>query len=308
MTHQTGHLPDAPAVVDARVGLHLHPEYGAMKAGTMPPFTTNRQKLRWLVNQTDIGGCEGCAHGSGTTLQLANDGTPLDEPVSHIGLYLQALMIDAPLNADGTLPWLVDVGTMPSSILGGMLTYGGAKQSVWGQMPMSSGTMYSRDSGAPEGALIQPSPTQLFGGRAFRLNGAYFLQSTGVALVRDLVRVMASGRVLTNAIRASGSAFQQYTGGVLGALSGAVDHAQLQADYTWTGAQSDMDAFMGGDDSKATLLQIHGVNSWGGVGCPDGGDWGEVDSLNLLGGQYRGNSAFIQSAEDWCVLDLTRVS
>jgi hypothetical protein len=308
VTYARGHIPDHPAVVAARPGLHQHREYGAMRAGTMPLATNNRALILWLLNQFDVGGCEGCAHAIGVALQLALDGTPLAEPPSHIGFYLGALMCDAELNLDGTLPRLIDTGTMPSSITSGMLIYGGSAASVWGQLPMSSRTMYDPTPGLDQGTLIQPSPNQLYAERFFRLQGAYFLQSVGAARARDIIRVLASKRVLTIAIPASGQDFQGYRGGVLSALSGPIDHAQLIVDYTWLGDQASLDSFMNGDDTLLSLLQVHGINSWGGVGCPDGGDWGEVDTLNKLGGQYRANSNFVQQAEDWCVLDLKRVA
>ncbi|HEY6462662.1 MAG TPA: hypothetical protein VIY73_20980 [Polyangiaceae bacterium] len=305
MAYPTGHLPDHPAVIAARAGLHLHPEYGAMRVGTMPLKTTNRAKLATsqggpgILDQHDTSSCEGHAHASGITLSFANAGTPLPEVVSPVGLYLGALMVDAVPNRDGTLPPLVDQGTMPSSILGGLLLYGGVGASVWGQYPASSATMYL--PGTTTSQLIQPSPTQLFGERAFRLNGAYFLTTSGASLVRDVYRVHASGRVLTNAIPASGADFQGYGGGVLGALSGDVDHAQLFADSEWTGTQAQLDAFMAGDDSLLSLYLGHGVNSWGAT-------WGEVDALNGLGGQYRADANYVQQAQDWCVLSLARVS
>ena len=320
MTYPRGHIPDHDAVVDARTGFHLHPEYGAIRSQpTLPLFTSNRALLPrdkggpGLRNQFDASGCEGCANSSGGTVQLALDGTRLAEPISHIGTYYGGLMCDAPPpNPDGTLPPLLDVGTMPSSILSGWQLFGGSAESAWGQLPMSSRTMYIDPSGqnpaVPQGALIQPTPNQLYAGRSCRLNGAYFLTSGGVALVRDVMRCLSAKKVLTNAIPASGDAFQGYMGGVLGALDGPIDHAQLAIDYTWTGTQAQLDAFLAGDDSLVTLVILHGVNSWGGAGCPDGGTWGELDSINNLGGQYRADANFIKQAADWAVLDLTRVS
>lgn len=309
-----GHIPDHPAVVAKRTGLHLHPEYGAMRAGTVPLTTSNRALLPrdkggpGIWNQFDVGACEGCGNGSAATIQMALDGTPLSEPISPVGNYLQALMTDASPNPDGTLPWLIDTGTMPSSVLAGWLLYGGSPASVWGQLPMGSGTMYSKDATAPQGALIQPSPNQLYGSRQCRLNGAYFLTTSGTTLLRDIVRVLAAKKVMTNAIPASGSQFQSYTGGVLGALSGDIDHCSFVLDYEWVGTQAQLDSFMAGDDSNVAMLVLHCCNSWGGIGCPDGGDWGEVDSINQLGGQYRADANYAQQAQDWCVLSLTRVS
>jgi len=285
-----------------------------MRTGSAALRSINRAKLPRSVggpgvrNQTNVGGCEGCANSSGGTIQLALDGTPLPEPISHVGTYLGALMCDAVPNADGSLPWFIDTGTMPSSILGGWGLYGGSLESAWGQLPMSQSTMYSTDPSAPQGALIQPTPNQLYTGRACRLQGAYFLTSSGAALVRDLIRVLGSGKVLTNAIRGSSAAFQNYTGGIIGALDGPIDHAQLVLDYEWTSDQASLDAFMAGDDSKVGFFLLRGCNSWGGKNCPDGGTWGEVDEVNQLGGQYRANNDFVQQAADWCVLSIERLA
>lgn len=312
MAYSLGHVPDHPAVVAARVGFHLHPEYGAIRAGSLPLFTTNRALLRWLRNQTDVGGCEGCANSSGATLQLALDGTPIPEPISHVATYIGAKLVDLVPNLDGSLPAPVDEGTGPASIMAAWQLWGGAPESVWGQLPMSSRTMYVDPTGqradVKPGALIAPSPNQLYTGRTCRLQGAYFVTTTGTALVRDVARVLASRRVLTNAICGSNAAFQGYSGGVVGLLAGPIDHAQLVVDYSYSGSQADLDAFMGGDDSKVAPLLIHCTNSWGGVGCPDGGDWGEVDALNGLGGQYRAGPAYFQNSADWCVLSVKKVA
>jgi hypothetical protein len=302
-----GHIDDHPAVVARRLGLHLFHGIGAMRASSLSRATTNRAKLWGLWNQFDSSGCEGCDHSSGITLRLAVAGTPLSEPVSNVGLYLGALTVDRVPNADGTLPPLLDSGTMPSSILTAASTWGSVGASVWGQQPMSSGTLYQKpsDSNSP---LIAPPPEKFFAESNFKLNGAYFVQSTGLQKVLDILVALTAGFPVSIAIPASGQDFQGYSGGVIGATTGPVDHANLIVDYTWTGTQDQFTAWQGGASGLDGYLVGHGVNSWGGVGCKDGGTWGEVDSVNGLGGQYRFNRSFFDQAQDSCILDIKKAA
>lgn len=301
-----GHIPDHPAVEARRAGLHLHPQIGAMRAGTLPLMTTNRAFLSaakggpGILNQNDTGSCEGHAHASGTTLFFAILLRALVAVVSPVGLYYGALMDDRKQNNNGTLPRLFDTGTMPSAILAGMQRWGGCAADVWGQYPASSGTLYE-DPSNPNSPLIEPTPNQLYAERAFRLNGAYFVLTNGHQKLVDLMTALAAGYPVSDAIPASGPEFQGYAGGILGTLSGPIDHANLIVDYTWIGTAEQFASFLAGDDSLALqYLVFHCVNSWG-----DG--WGEVDSIaGVLGGMYRANTNYVQQASSLCVLDLAR--
>ena len=176
MSRKTGHINDAKAVVDARVGFHLHPEFGAMRAGSLPTSSSNRQTLPaekggpGVLDQHDTSSCEGHAHASAITLRLALAGLALAEVVSPVGLYLGALMIDRVPNADGSLPALVDQGTMPSSIQQASQLWGSTGASKWGQYPASSATMYvDPASAATDQNLIAPKIEQLFAESSYRL-------------------------------------------------------------------------------------------------------------------------------------------
>ena len=307
MTYRTGHIPDHPAVVAKRLGLPLFRKYGAMRAGALPLATKNRAQLKWMLNQQDTGSCEGHAHASAITLRLALAGTPLSEVISPVGLYYGALLVDCTPNPDGTLPQLFDTGTMPSSVLTAAQTWGSTGASAWGQYPASSTTMY-QDPSNPQSPLIEPHPEQLFAESAFRMNGAYFVQTAGLQKVVDILTALAAGYPVSDAIPASGSTFQGYTGGVLTAeeMTGDVDHANYIVDYEWTGTQDQFTSWLGGASGLDQYLIGHGVNSWGGVGCPFGGDWGEVDSLNSLGGQYRFDRTFFDMVQDACIHDVVK--
>lgn len=307
--HRTGHIPDHPVTVAKRIGLSMFRGYSAMRAATLPLATKNRAQLKWLLNQQDTSSCEGHAHASGISLRLALAGTPLSEVVSPVGLYYGALMVDRVPNADGTLPDLFDSGTMPSSILSAMQTWGSTGASVWGQYPASSTTMY-QDPSNPQSPLVLPHPEQLFAESSFRLNGAYFVQSTGLQKVIDILTALAAGYPVSDAIPASGDSFQSYEGGVLTAaqMTGPVDHANLIVDYAWTGTQDQMTSWLGGASGLDQYLVGYGVNSWGGVGCPFGGTWGAVDPLNSLGGQYKFERTFFDMVQDACILDVVKAT
>lgn len=304
MAFRTGHRPDAPAVVDARIGLHAHPEIGAMRAGTLPLKTTNRAKLWGIWNQSDVGGCEGCGHSTGITLRLALAGTPLAQPVSNVGLYYGALVVDRVPSLDGSLPKLFDTGTMPSSILSAAGAWGTAGASLWGQQPMSSQTMYLNPSANPGDAdyqaLREPAPEQLYAESSFKLKGAYFVQTQAMQRLVDILTVLAAGRPMTMSLPASGSDFQSYSGGVMGWPSGPVDHCNALLDYEWTGTQEQFDAFLAGAPGLDQYLIGHAVNSWDVT-------WGEADAVaSQSGGLYRVDRSFLDQLADPCVLDVVR--
>ena len=287
MTYATGHLRDSDAAIRARLGLPTHRGYGAMRAAAIPLSTSNALKLWGIWDQTNAQGCEGCAHSSGVTQRLALAGTPLAEPVSNVGLYLGALLVDRPPPAsDGTEAPLLDVGTMPSSVLTAMARWGSCGSSIWGQQPMGSGTMYV-DPNNPNSPLIEPAPEKLKAESSFKFNGAHFIQTDGDQKLLDILTALAAGYPVSIAIPASGAEFQAYRGGVLGALSGDIDHASLLVDIvSWDGK-----------DPKTAI--VSGANSWNVT-------WGESITPNIAGGMYRGNAAFLAQAEDACVLDVTK--
>jgi hypothetical protein len=307
MTFRTGHIDDHPEVVKRRLGIHLHPEIGAMRAGALPLKSTNRAKLiknggPGILNQNDTGSCEGHAHASGLTLKLALAGTPLTEVISPVGLYLGALMVDrGAVPTSGKLPPLTDSGTMPSSIQTASQTWGSTGASVWGQYPASSGTMYVTPSD-PNSALIEPTPEKLYAESAYRLKGMYFVQSTGLQKVIDILTVLAAGNPVSDAIPASGQDFQGYAGGVLSYPSGAVDHANLVVDYEWTGTQEQFTQWLAGAPSLDQYLIGYGVNSWG-------TSWGEADAMSgATGGTYQFNRSFFDGLQDAAVLDVVKAS
>lgn len=306
--HRTGHIPDHPAVVATRAGIHLHPKYAAIRTAPLPLASSNRSMLLpaaggpGILDQHDTGSCEGHGHASGVTLRLALAGTPLSEVVSPVGLYYGALLVDRTPNADGSLPPLTDTGTMPSSILTAMGLWGSTGASVWGQYPASSSTMYVTPTD-PNSPLIEPTPEKLYAESSFKLGGAYFVQTSGMQKVLDILCMLASGRPVSDAIPASGSQFQSYSGGILTAaqMTGDVDHCNLIVDYAWTGTQEQFTQWQAGATGLDQYLVGYGVNSWS-------ESWGESDVAGVSGGMYRFDRSFFDQLQDPCVLDVTKVA
>ena len=300
-----GHIPDHPAVAARRLGLHLHPGFGAMRAAPLPLKTANRQRIKVVLSQTDTSTCEGHAHAAIFTLRLELAGTPLPEVISPVGLVLGAYMADRVPNADGSLPYLLDQGTMPSSVLAAAQSWGTCGASVWGQYPASSQSMYIDPTGAnpgiPQGACIEPTPERLYAESAYKLRGAYFVQTTGLQKVLDILGALATGRPLSDAIPASGQDFQGYRGGILGPTTGDIDHANGIIDYEWTGSPEQFTAWQAGAPSLDQYLVGYGLNSWG-------TGWGESDITGIPGGLYRFNRAFFDQLQDPCVADIVRAA
>ena len=316
MTYPRGHLPDHPEVAKRRLGMHLHPLFGALMAASsvLPMATTNRAKMSpslggpGILDQHDMGSCEGHANGGGGTLNLANEGKSKGL-ISPTSLYLGALLIDRGLNPDGTLTTVTDTGTMPSSIVTAWQTFGAMLAASDDQYPAQSSTLYVTPSD-PNSALILPPPEKLYVDSPYRYNGSYFITAQGTARLLQALAALASGKTISDAIPASQSDFQGYTGGVLGALQGPTDHANYIADYEWLGGAANwallLTALQQGNTTQAAALAVnlifHCTNSWSET-------WGEADPVaQVNGGMYRANTAYFDQAEDLCVLDISSVA
>lgn len=312
--YRTGHIPDHKEVVARRVALHHSASFAAIMAlaASLPMETTNRASMPpekggpGILDQHDTGSCEGHAHASGGTLVLACQGTS-PGLISPAQLYLGALRFDAQLQPDGTLSAVTDTGTMPSSINSAWHTFGAQLAKDDPQYPCSSATMYATPSD-PNSVLILPPPERLYADSPFRFKGQYFITagSGSPARLLQALSVLASKRVITDAIPASGNDFQGYRGGVLGALSGEIDHANLIVDYKWTGSAADWLTFVTalGQNNSSQVSALAGnllficVNSWSVT-------WGEGDEVSTMpGGMYRANIHYLDQSEDLSVLDL----
>jgi papain like protease len=267
MTYFTGHIPDPDEVVARRKGFHILKARRMLGAAALPLKTNNRQ---WLLpaaggpgvrDQSATSRCEGFAHAVGITLRFAIKRTPISY-VSHDGIYTGARMISRVPNADGTLPPLSDDGTEPGLVAQALGEWGACSAKTWGDEPDD-----------PSKVNVEPTIQQLEAEGEFRLDGAYFLQSSGDQYIRDLMTALAAGFPVTGAIAASGSIFQNYSGGVLGAMDDGVDHATLWLDYE-VQSLTDLSTFV-----------VYGVNSWG-----EG--WGESTVTGINGGMYRGGRDF----------------
>jgi intein/homing endonuclease len=230
----------------------------------------------YVANGVAVHNCEGHAHASGITLRFALLGTPIPI-VSPVGVYDVARLISRTPNADGTVPALSDDGTEPNLVISGLSEWGACSAVTWGDYPASSATIND-----------EPTPQDMMLAGDFKLDGAYFLTSTGDQYITDLMTALAAGYPCSDAIAASGSAFQGYTGGVLGPLDDAVDHANLIVDYEW-------------DGSNLSSVVAYCVNSWS-------ASWGEADVAGLAGGMYRANRDFLAKySSSTCVLDVSAI-
>ncbi len=309
-----GHLPDHEAVKKSRRGVHLLP--GLKMTTALPLATTNRAKLPvssggpGVLNQKGVGACEGFGHASAGTLRLANLGISKGL-LSPVQLYLGALMCDQTLQADGTLSVVTDTGTMPQSIQNAWLTFGAKLASGDPQYPVAddNSNIY-KDPADPNSPLLLPAMETLYGDGSLRYQGAYFVTATGSQRFLQAMNVLAAGRTMTDAIPASGSQFQSYSGGILGALSGPIDHCNHILDYEWSGTAEEFASFVAalanGDDTTvaklAPNLLWHCVNSWDVT-------WGEADAVSQqTGGLYRANSDYFTQAEDLCAIDISSAS
>lgn len=308
-----GHIADHPEVVKKRAPLHHHPLFGTIITTVLPLATTNRAFMApakggpGIINQHAVGGCEGCANGGAATLRMAILGKSKGL-ISPTQLYLGALMFDQTLNPDGTLSMVTDTGTQPSSIYTAFLTFGARLAATDPQYPMDVSTLYKTPSDSNSALILPTVDSGLYADSPYRFNGAYFIMATGPARLLQLLTVLASGRPVSDAIPASGQQFQGYTGGILGALDGPVDHANYIVDYEWTGSAQDwvslVIALQQNDVTTTARLAVnlvfHCNNSWGDDG------WGEADTVStMIGGTYRANIDYVNQAEDLCVVDLS---
>jgi hypothetical protein len=313
MTFHTGHIPDHPEVVKKRTGIHLHPKFASWMAGvaSLPMQTTNRAKLMpqfggpGVLNQNDTGSCEGHGHAAGGTLLLANQGKS-QGLISPAMLYLGALLCDSTLQADGTLSTITDTGTMPSSIQSAWQTFGAILAVNDPQYPAISTTMYQTPSN-PNSPLIIPGPDKLYAASPYRFQGMYFLATGGPAKTLALLVALAGGYPVSDAIPASGAQFQGYTGGVLGALSGDIDHCNLIMDYQWTGTSTQWTQYVTAltQNNISAMLPLNQylllicLNSWS-------TSWGEADAVSTAtGGTYQANTDYLTQAESLCALEIS---
>jgi len=281
---KTGHLPDPAEVRRRRAGFHLLKGRKGLGVAPLPLKTNNRQFLPTsrggpgILDQGQTSSCEGHAHASGITLRFAITGSaiPLVSPVC---IYTCARYFARQPTPEGRFLPLTDDGTYPSMVLAGMSEWGVTSATTWGDYPADPVTINN-----------EPTIEDLESCAEFELEGAYFLQSSGDAFCQDLMTVLAAGYPCSAAIAASSNAFQGYTGGVLGPLDDAVDHASLWIDYEW-------------DGRNYGSLVVYGVNSWGEF------QWGEADTTGIRGGMYRCNRDFVSKySQDCAVLSVLKAA
>lgn len=261
-----GHNLAPPDVVARRKGFHLMRAKRRLGGAELPLSVDLSLHVPPGSDQLAVGACEGFAHAYGIATRFAVMGTPIPLP-SPIGIYTVARCVGRRPAADGSLPPLTDDGTESDLAIAGIQEYGVCSAETWGDMPPSQGTIND-----------EPTLAKLEAASDFKLTGAYFLQTAGDAFVLDLMTALAAGYPVAMALPASGLAFQNYAGGILGALDGPIDHENYMVGYSIASA---------GDYAS---IVVTCANSWS-------ASWGER-------GFYRGNRSFVDQLADACVLDV----
>lgn len=270
MNYGRGYKPDPAEVVARRPGFHLLRDRRALKVAIMPtsvdwsPYVIGADGPG-ILNQGQTGSCTGHATAGGITTRFAIENAPI-RLVSPIGCYTVGRRIGQQPNPDGSIPPLADDGAEPSQVIAGISEWGVCSAEAWGSYPADPATINN-----------EPDLQQLEAVSEFTLRGAYFLQSQGDQFVKDLMLAIASGFPVTAAVAASDPLFNDYTGGILGAMGGGLDHYVYACGFEWDGT-----------DPRSVVVKY--VNSWG-------SSWGES-------GFFRANRGFIDQTMDCAVFDV----
>jgi hypothetical protein len=216
-----------------------------------------------IRDQNGFGMCVGEAYSCASNTRLAAAGTPVDA-ISPFCVYKLARCVDRYGQGGLTVP-LSDSGTTPGSAITALSNWGVVSEVTWGTEDATT-------------INAEPTLTELEEASDFILNGAYFLTSDSDQRYIDIMTALCSGFPVCMSLAASGDVFNNYTGGVLGSLSGPLDHENYCVGYTLSSV----------GDYASIVLKC--VNSWG-------TSWGEA-------GFYRANRAFVDQCADWAVLDV----
>lgn len=272
----TGHIPDPPDVVARRAGIHIleakHERLRAVRASALPLKTTNRAAITFPVqDQGRVGACVGFATAQWLTLTLALAGIVVSFR-SPVAPYTLARMIGGMgrLRPDGTRTPITDDGTEPGLADSAVREWGIPSAEDWGNLPTDPATIND-----------PPTEAQLEFASWEKIDGAYYLQSVGAQLLLDLMATLAAGLPVRYSVPASGPTFQNYTGGVLGAVEGPIDHETDLIDYSW-------------DGRDVNSVVFDGLNQWG-------IEWGE-------GGWYRAGPGLIYQCADYAACKPRRLA
>jgi hypothetical protein len=275
MPHPTGHRRSPAAIISRRAGFHLfrHERISAVRAAPLPASTNNVAKLPvgeggpGIPDQGQDPTCEGQAHRGAGMLRLALAGTPV-APISAKMLYAGSFLVSRqPDPITGMLPGIGTDGTETDLVLQGWQAWGACSEADYLNAPYTN----------------EPDLVQLEKGAVARMDGAYFVTSSGAQRLTDIATALAAGFPVSIALPASGPAFQGYSGGVMTAaqFTGDVDHENYIVDLlSWDGK-----------DLNTAVWKL--ANSWG--------QWGE-------GGLYRVDSSAIQIFDGPAVINVSRVS
>jgi hypothetical protein len=262
-----GHLPDPPG--------HLVSGFGLLRAaGSAQTPTSALLTPPDVMDQGETSACVGHATSGACQTSFRAAGKPLPFAPSPLGIYLLARCIDRQRNANGTLPALVDGGSMPNQAMRGI--------AEWGVVPMGGPTPDGRRSDA-DPAVINREPTLqlLEDGSQLELTGYYRIDSVGAARVSDLRKALAAGHAVCFAVQVDDT-FEGWSGGE---PLGAPDPGRiLGAHYLY--------AYGYRTSGGATIVRFR--NSWGST-------WG-------IDGDGDANEAFVAGMSDIYVMAVERTA
>lgn len=250
--HVYGHRPDP-------VGYKRTPVHHLVGLSAPPASASLEAFLPARFDQGQTGRCVGYGK-VGAIYTTGKGAIALGSPTN---VYRNARAIDRVLRADGTYDPLVDEGSEPNQADRAIAEFG-----MLAFDPAVDGPDISPDELNREPTLLDTENSS-----GTELVGSYSIDDTAdIAQVSlELRRAIAAGYAVTFAIPDTDDAFENYSGGVLGASSGQVYGGHENFCYAY-------------ETSPAGVLTFYGCNSWGET-------WG-------LHGLYAFNSTFLRRLVD----------
>jgi hypothetical protein len=244
--HVYGHLRDPQ-------GHRRTPVHRLVGAGSYPRSASLEAYVPEVMDQGQTGRCVG--YGKAGAIYTSGQGTIF--LASPTGIYRLARAIDRIPNLDGSLPPLIDEGSMPNQADRAIGEYG-----VSPFDPAIDGPDIS-----DEELNHEPTLEELEQDSAVRLIGSYALDETAPDFEAQVCRTLAAGYAISFALPDTDDGFENYSGGVLGGPVGRVygGHELFAFGYELTGTND---------------IRVRGQNSWGKT------NWG-------VGGRFEGNRAFM---------------
>jgi len=211
-TYSTGYVPDDPG--HKRTPFHhfaaRHPkaaEFSASCEANLPP----------VLDQNGSGSCVGHATACAIYAGCKAAGDPLPWVPSPDNNYRLARCVDRMPRPDGSLPRLVDEGAQPNQAFRAF--------EEWGVRPMGPRPPDGRMSDVdPRTVNDEPSLGDLEKDAESLLLGEYGIYTYGAQRGLDVRTAITNGFPVCAAVPGGSAAWQNYSGGVIGATGEPLDH------------------------------------------------------------------------------------